>query len=116
MYRYCGKEVKEDSRRTPEYRTKVLESLGFGPNATRPDLTDADMAACREVLDRKAAAFWLDEEDSPRTALLYLLHDTIPTGLPCRTHPHRLKGEEAEWVDNQLQSEVVSGQLVCGNS
>ena len=28
----------------------------------------------------------------------------------------RLKGEEAEWVDEQLQSEVISGQLIHGNS
>jgi len=27
-----------------------------------------------------------------------------------------LKGEEAEWVDQQLQGEVISGQLVRGNS
>ena len=72
------------------------------------------MEACREVLMRKASAFWL--EDTPRTALRYLLHDTIPTGPPCRTPPHRLKGEEAEWVDEQLQKEVQTGQLIRGNS
>ena len=33
-----------------------------------------------------------------------------------RTPPHRLKGEEAEWVDQQLQSEVESGQLERGSS
>ena len=45
-----------------------------------------------------------------------LLHDTIPTGPPCRTPPMRLRGEEADWVDAQLQAEVVSGQLERGNS
>ena len=44
------------------------------------------------------------------------MHDTIPTGPPVRTPPHHLKGEEADWVDAQLQSEVESGQLVRGNS
>jgi hypothetical protein len=43
-------------------------------------------------------------------------HDTIPTGPPCRTPPHRLKGEEADWVDEQLQKDVISGQLIRGNS
>ena len=114
VYRYCGVEIKEDPRRTPEYKAKVVDGLGFGKGKTRPGLTEADMEACREVLGRKASAFWV--EGTPRTALRYLLHDTIPTGPPCRTPPHRLKGEEAEWVDEQLQSEVISGQLIRGNS
>ena len=83
VYRPCGKELKEDTRRTPEYRRRVLEGLGFGEGATRTGLTEADMAACREVLSRKAGAFWLEGEE--RTTLRYLLHDTIPTGPPCRT-------------------------------
>ena len=116
VYRYCGREIAEDPRRTPEYRKKVIDGLGFGEGSSKPSLAEKDMAACREVLNRKAAAFWIDEEDNPRTALRYLLHDTIPTGPPCRTPPHRLKGEEAEWVDSQLQKEVVSGQLIRGNS
>ena len=114
VYRYSGMDVKEDPRRTSEYRTKVVDGLGFGKGKTRKDLAEADMETCREVLSRKAGAFWI--EGSPRTALRYLLHDTIPTGPPCRTPPHRLKGEEADWVDEQLQSEVISGQLVRGNS
>ena len=31
VYRYSGKEVKTDPRRTPEYRKRVVEALGFGP-------------------------------------------------------------------------------------
>ena len=116
VYRYCGKQVTEDPRRSDAYRKKVVDGLGFGEGQLKPGLTETDMAACREVLWRKAAAFWVDEEDSPRTALRYLLHDAIPTGPPCRTPPHRLKGEEADWVDEQLQKEVISGQLVRGNS
>ena len=114
VYRYSGMDVKTDPRRTKEYRAKVVKSLGFGKGETRPGMTEADMEACREVLERKAGAFW--EESSPRTALRYLLHDAIPTGPPCRTPPHRLKGEEAEWVDSQLQAEVQTGQLIRGNS
>ena len=114
VYRFSGEDVKEDPRRTSEYKTRVVEGLGFGRGETRKGLTEADMEACRRVLRRKAGAFWI--EGSPRTALRYLLHDTIPTGPPCRTPPHRLKGEEADWVDDQLQSEVISGQLVRGNS
>ena len=116
VYRYSGKDVKTDPRRTKEYNDRVVEALGFGPGKTRDGLTEVDMAACREVLSRKAGAFWLEGEDDPRTALRYLLHDTIPTGPPCRTPPHRLKGEEADWVDEQLQKDVVSGQLIRGNS
>ena len=114
VYRYSGVEVQEDPRRSKEYREKVIEGLGFAKGQTRPGMTEHDMEACREVLRRKASAFWL--EDTPRTALRYLLHDTIPTGPPCRTPPHRLKGEEAEWVDEQLQKEVQTGQLIRGNS
>ncbi len=44
------------------------------------------------------------------------MHDTIPTGAPVRTPPHHLRGEEAQWVDEQLQKEVESGQLERGNS
>ena len=66
------------------------------------------------MLRRKAAAFWIEE--TPRTTLRHLLHDTIPTGPPVRTPPHHLKGEEAAWVDDQLQAEVKSGQLDRGNS
>ena len=72
------------------------------------------MAACREVIGRKAGAFWTEGES--RTALRYLLHHTIPRGPPCRTPPHRLKGEEADWVDGQLQQDVLNGQLIRGNS
>ena len=114
VYRYSGGEVKGDPRRTADYRKRVVEGLGFGKGKEKKGLTEKDMEACREVLERKAGAFWL--EDEPRTALRYLLHDTIPTGPPCRTPPHRLKGEEADWVDEQLQKDVISGQLIRGNS
>ncbi len=71
-------------------------------------MTKEDLAAVKDVINRKAAAFWA--EGSPRTTLVHFYHNTIPTGPPVRTPPHSLKGEEAEWVDQQLQSEVESGQ------
>jgi len=91
VYKYCGKEIKSDPRRTEEYRDKVVEGLGFKLGEAKPGLTQHDVAAIIEVLRRKAGAFWIEGE--PRTALKYILHDTIPTGPPCRTPPHRLKGE-----------------------
>ena len=114
VYKCSGKDVKTDPRRTEEYRDKVVEGLGFKLGEARPGLTQHDVAAIIEVLRRKAGAFWIEGE--PRTALKYILHDTIPTGPPCRTPPHRLKGEEADWVDEQLQKDVIRGQLVRGNS
>ena len=39
-----------------------------------------------------------------------------PKGPPCRTLPHRFKGEEADWVDEQFQKDVMSGQLIRVNS
>ena len=92
----------------------MLKGLKLAPGDEREGLTQEDMEAAREVLTRKAAAFWL--ERTHRTTLRHLYHDTIPTGPPVRTPPHRLKGEEAEWVDQQLQAEVESGQLDRGNS
>ncbi|MBP51092.1 MAG: hypothetical protein CMA68_03335, partial [Euryarchaeota archaeon] len=118
VYQYCGQydEILKsgDPRRNDAYRKKVIEGLGFGEGKKKDDLTEADMVLMREVLSRKAAAFWLEGE--PRTALRYLQHDTIPTGPPCRTPPHRLKGEEADFVDAELQKDVQQGQLIRGNS
>ena len=89
--------MKEDPRRNDEYRSKVVEELGFGPKSERTDMTAEDRAVVAEVLTTKAAAFWLD--GTPRTVLRHLMHDTIPTGPPVRTPPHHLKGEEAQWVE-----------------
>ena len=52
VYRHSGEDIKEDLRRIAEYRKRVLDGLGFGEGATRPGLTEADMAACREVLSQ----------------------------------------------------------------
>ena len=107
VYRYSNLKVKEDPRRSKEYKEKVLKDLGFAEGMKRGGLTEDDMRAIREVIWRKAAAFWIEGE--PRTTVRHLLHDTIPTGPPVRTPPHKLKGEEADWVDAQLQAEVLSG-------
>jgi hypothetical protein len=116
VYRLSGEAVKEDPRRTPEYRQRVIDGLGFGENwkDKRPNFSAQDLAACREVLSRKAAGFWL--EDSPRTTLRFVKHDTIPTGPPVCTPPHNLGQEAAQWTDEKLESEVARGQLVRGDS
>ena len=116
VYKYCGTRVDKDPRRNDEYRKQVIDGLGFGEDWEKraPHLTKEDVELLRDVLLRKAAAFWV--EDTPRTTLKYLLHDCIPTGPPARTPPHKLQGEEADWVDSQLQKEVETGQLVRGNS
>lgn len=71
-------------------------------------------AEVREVLWATAAAFWL--EGTHRTVPLHPQHDTVPTGPPYKTPPNHLRGEEAQWVDDQLQEEVDTGQLERGNS
>ena len=109
VYKFSGQQVTEDPRRSEEYRKKVVEELGFGEKSERMDMSKADRAAVADVLHEKAAAFWL--EGTPRTVLRHLMHDTIPTGPPVRTPPHNLRGDEAQWVDEQLQNEVESGQL-----
>ena len=116
VYRYSGFKVKEDPRRNAEYRQKVADGLGFGEDAKEkhPELSAEEVAATREVLLRKAAAFWL--EGTPRTTVRFVEHDTVPTGPPVKVPPHNLKGEAAEWIDAKLQEEVARGQLELGTS
>ena len=116
VYQHSGMEVTEDPRRSADYRQKVVDGLGFGANATErhPELSAADVAACREVFTRKAAAFWL--EGTPRTTVRFVRHDIVPTGPPVKSPPHSLRGEAAEWVDRKLQEEVDRGQLERGTS
>ena len=92
VYRYSGEDITEDPRATDKYRDQVVDELGFGEDWTtrHPDLTEADVAAAREVLRRKAGAFWL--ERSPRTTVRFVQHDTVPTGPPVRLPPHNLRG------------------------
>ena len=82
VYAESGEEVKTDPRRTNAYREKVVNALGFGAEREKrhPDLSAENVAACREVLRRKAAAFWMEGE--LRTTVCWVLHDAVPTG-PC---------------------------------
>ena len=116
VYRLSGSKVTEDPRRTPEYREQVVEGLHFGKTAEakRPYLSKDDLEACKDVVSRKAAAFWV--EGTPRTTIQGVSHDCIPTGAPVSSQPHALRGEAAAWVDEQLESEVARGQLVRGSS
>ena len=102
VYRFCGETYTADPRRTPEYRTTILAALQLADPAaaaTRyPDLSTADLAALRETVIRCAAAFWV--EGTPRTTVRHMAHDTIPTGPPVRTPPHRLNGTDAQWIED----------------
>lgn len=116
VYQYSGQQVKEDPRRTDAYRQEVVKELGFGDDwkERRAGLSEADVAACREVVERKSGGFWL--EGSPRTTVRNVLHDCVPSGPPVSSQPHNLKGEAASWVDEKLEEEVRRGQLVRGTS
>ena len=59
VYRYSGEDITEDPSATDKYRDQVVDELGFGEDwkTRRSDLTEADVAAAREVLHRKAGAF-----------------------------------------------------------
>ena len=46
----------------------------------------------------------------------HMAHDTIPTGPPVRTPPHRLSGTDAQWIEDQIIKEVRRGQLERGMS
>ena len=116
VYRLSGQEVVSDPRRTEQYRQQVVTGLGFGADAgeKRPEMNLDDLAACREVLARKAGGFWV--EGSPRTTVRNVMHDCIPIGPPVSQQPHNLKGEAAAWVDEKLEEEVQRGQLIRGSS
>ena len=104
--------VSEDPCRKDDYRDQVVEGLGFGAGwkEKKPYLSEADLAAVREVVRRKAAGFWL--EGTPRTTIRHVAHDTVPTGPPVCTPPHNLGHEAAQWVDEKLEAEVARGQLI----
>ena len=61
VYAYSGEKITEDPRRTDAYKERVVDELGFGSTAAekRPDLSVEEVAAAREVLSRKASAFWV---------------------------------------------------------
>ena len=115
-FRFSGEEIKTDPRRNPEYQDAVLAGLGFDEahRGSKPWLNDQEVRAAQEVLRRKAAGFWVP--GTPRTTIRHVQHDTIPTGPPVKTPPHRLAPEAAEWIDKKIEEEVARGQLVRGNS
>ena len=121
VYAYSGEIVTKDPRREKSYADAVLKGLGLGPRgpgeAKPPQfehLTEWDLAALAEVNHRKVAVYWL--EGTARTTVRFMQHDTIPTGPPIKVPPHNLKGESAQWIDDQLEAEAKRGQLESGNS
>ena len=101
VYRHAGEVLTEDPRRQPKYVQQVLKGLRLDPVGEEYNhLTAGDLAALKEMIERKAAAFWVP--GTPRTTVKFFQHDTIPTGPPCRLPPHNLKGEQAQWTDERL--------------
>ena len=110
VYALAGEKVMEDPRRTEAYRDLVWDGLKIAPGPTRPGLTEADVAAIKEVVRRKAAGFWVE---GTRTTVRKFAHDCIPTGPPVSSQPHSLRGEAAQWVDDRLEEECQRGQLAA---
>ena len=108
VYRFSGVQLTEDPRRTEEYRAKVVEGCDL------KHLKIEEAVAVQEVLRQKAGAFWLP--GSPRTTILHMQHDIVPSGPPVKTPPHRLSPEQAQWIDDKVNEEVARGQLVRGSS
>ena len=50
VYKYCGKKVTTDVRRTEAYRLQVLKELKLTEDDTRDAATKADMAVIRELV------------------------------------------------------------------
>ncbi|CAK9020527.1 Uncharacterized protein SCF082_LOCUS14946 [Durusdinium trenchii] len=99
-FRFSGELPMADPRRTAECREAVVAGLGFardGPGSRR-----------------KAAAFWVP--GTLRTTVQHVQRDTIPTGPPVKTPPHRLSPEAAEWIDKKIEEEIARGQRVRENS
>ena len=114
VYALAGEKVAEDPRRTEAYRDLFWAGLKIEPGPTRPGLTEADVAAIKEVVRRKAAGSWA--EDTTRTTVRKFAHDCIPTGPPVSSQPHSLRGESAQRVDDKLEEECKRGQLIRGSS
>ena len=59
VYRYSGEDFKEDPRAGESYRDEVADQLGFGEDwrSRHAELNEAEIAAAREVVRRKAGAF-----------------------------------------------------------
>ena len=108
VYRFSGVQLNEDPRRTDEYRAQVL--AGCDLKHLKPE----EAEAVKEVLARKAGAFWVP--GTPRTTILHMQHDVVPSGPPVKTPPHRLSPEQAQWIDDKVDEEVARGQLVRGSS
>eukprot|EP00974_Lingulodinium_polyedra_P025221 2438165-Lingulodinium_polyedra.AAC.1 len=66
------------------------------------------------MVARKAEAFWV--EGTPRTVMRGFQHDVVTSGLPVRGHPIRLRGPEAQFVQDELEKGVAQGLYTRGTS
>ena len=74
VYRFSGVQLSEDPRRTEAYRAQVL--AGCDLKHLKPE----EVEAVKEVLARKAGAFWVP--GTPRTTILHTQHDVVPSAWP----------------------------------
>ncbi len=111
----AGARPASDPRRTEAYRAQILDAVGLGEDLsdTYAHLSPDDVAMCRDVIARRAAAFWID--GGPRTMIRGFLH-LIVKGGPVRQPPHRLKGDDLQFVEDSLQPDLRRGQLSRGRS
>ena len=111
-----GHAPESDPRRSEAYRQQVLDAVGLGSELSDDykHLNVADIAMCRDVVSRKAAAFWI--EGGPRTTVRGFLHHLIVKGGPIRLPPHRVKGDDLKFVEESLQTDLRRGQLTRGRS
>jgi hypothetical protein len=115
-FRFTGEpEAASTQRRSAEYAEKILTTVGLsGAAAGYQHLSPDELAALREVIQRKAPAFWID--GMPRCVMRGFKHDVLTTGLPVRGRPIRLKGPEAEFVREELEANVTQGLYTRGMS
>ena len=118
VYRFAGLKPGENPRVKPEYVAEVLKQVNLGdPTAAAkayPHLSAASLVAVKEVIERKAASFWL--EGTPRTTVKGFVHDVLTKGPPVRGAPMRLKGQQLQDTEDGIQGDLVRGQLERGNS
>ena len=112
-YRF-GPKVEKDPRLEPEYVSGVLEDLGIVGKDALPHLSPADRKAVVDQLTRKAAAFW--RVGSPRTCIRAFAHDVVTTGPPLRSHPTKLRGDTAAFVEASLEEDTRLGLYSRGMS
>ena len=111
-----GDAVKENPRTQETYVGEVLRVLGFRAedHAKHPELSAEEFELARDLVKRKAGAFWV--EQTPRTTLRGFEHDVITVGPPVRGPRIRLNEADRAFVADEVRKEEVRGHVIRGNS